>query len=145
VTVAVGAVRKLLVRTGGAMPKRTAWLALAAFAVLALVQLGRLVATMIEPPDQGEHSCLTAYVEAAELARAGDPNLYSASHYEAFADESQVSLLPPAAYDIGATDPMHTHAVRLDSDLERDIFGSLRCSCGCPRGPQDLLSTCAHP
>lgn len=84
---------------GALVPRSSARLVLAAFAVLALVQLGRLAATMIEPPDPGEHSCLTAYVEAAELARAGDPNLYSASHYEAFADESQVSLLPSDAYD----------------------------------------------
>lgn len=38
---------------------------------------------------------------------------------------------------------MHTHAVTIASDLEREIFSSLRCACGCPRGPQDLLSTCA--
>jgi cytochrome c-type biogenesis protein CcmF len=34
----------------------------------------------------------------------------------------------------------HTGTVRITSDLERSIFGSLRCMCGdCPR---DLLSTC---
>jgi hypothetical protein len=140
-----GTVRKFLATLGSAMPgHRLAWLLLAVFAVLASVQLGRLTATMIRPPEEGEHSCLTAYVEAAELARAGDPNLYSASHYEAFADENQVALLPPAAYDMsGKSDPMHTHAVRIESNLEREVFGSLRCTCGCPRGPQDLLSTCA--
>ncbi|MGH7434547.1 MAG: cytochrome c-type biogenesis protein CcmH, partial [Polyangiaceae bacterium] len=34
----------------------------------------------------------------------------------------------------------HTGTVHIASDLERSIFGSLRCTCGsCPR---DLLSTC---
>jgi cytochrome c-type biogenesis protein CcmF len=35
----------------------------------------------------------------------------------------------------------HAGTVRIESDQERDLFGSLRCMCGsCPR---DLLSTCA--
>jgi cytochrome c-type biogenesis protein CcmF len=41
---------------------------------------------------------------------------------------------------LSGMDDMHSHTIRIDNDLERDIFGSLRCSCGCPR---DLLSTCS--
>lgn len=113
------------------------------FGLLATVQVGRLAAVMVQPPADGDHICLTAYLEAAELARAGDPNVYAESHYEAFA-EGQFELLPPAAYmDAGKPDAMHAHAVRIDDDVERDIFRSLRCACGCPRGPENLLSTCA--
>ena len=125
----------------------------ASFTVLALVQVGRVSAFMVDsdlkrdatiPTEGRDHMCLPAYVQAAELARAGDPNLYAASHYEAFAAKDLLSLLPASAYaHAGGVDPMHSHAVRIDSEQERDIFGSLRCTCGCPRDPHDLLSTCS--
>ena len=51
-----------------------------------------------------------------------------------------LALLPAPAYAQAGMDDMHSHTVRIDNDHERDIFGSLRCTCGCPR---DLLSTCA--
>jgi len=51
-----------------------------------------------------------------------------------------LALLPAPALAQAGMDDMHSHTVRIDNDLERDIFGSLRCTCGCPR---DLLSTCA--
>jgi cytochrome c-type biogenesis protein CcmF len=51
-----------------------------------------------------------------------------------------IALLPSQAYAQGGMDDMHSHTVRIENDHERDIFGSLRCMCGCPR---DLLSTCA--
>ncbi len=45
-----------------------------------------------------------------------------------------------AATPVGAQTMPHTGTVHITSDVERSIFGSLRCMCGsCPR---DLLSTC---
>jgi hypothetical protein len=135
-------VERLLV---AARQHRVAAVLVAAFALVALVQVVRLTIRMVRPPPEGDHMCLTAYVEAAELARAHDPNLYAESHYEAFA-EGQSELLPPAAYlEAAKPDAMHLDEVRIQNDLERDIFGSLRCMCGCERGPKDLLSTCACP
>jgi cytochrome c-type biogenesis protein CcmF len=49
-----------------------------------------------------------------------------------------LALLPAPAYAQGMDD-MHSGTIRIDNEHERDIFGSLRCMCGCPR---DLLSTC---
>ncbi len=51
-----------------------------------------------------------------------------------------IALLPAPAYAQAGMDDMHSHTIRIDNDHERDIFGSLRCTCGCPR---DLLSTCS--
>jgi cytochrome c-type biogenesis protein CcmF len=51
-----------------------------------------------------------------------------------------LALLPAPAYAQAGMDDMHSHTIRIDNDKERDIFGSLRCTCGCPR---DLLSTCS--
>jgi hypothetical protein len=128
---------------GAARRHPVAALLVAAFGLLALGQMGRLAAVMVQAPADGDHICLTAYLQAAELARARDPNVYAESHYEAFV-EGKLELLPPAAYmDAGKPDAMHAHAVRMDSDVERAIFSSLRCACGCPRAAENLLSTCA--
>jgi hypothetical protein len=136
--------RRLPATLDGAAPRHpVAALLAGVFGLLALVQVGRLAAAMVRPPDDGDHICLTAYVEAAELTRARDPNLYAESHYEAFA-EGQLELLPPAAYvDAGKPDAMHGHAVQIDNEVERAIFSSLRCACGCPHAPQNLLSSCS--
>ena len=51
-----------------------------------------------------------------------------------------LALMPAPAYAQSGMDDMHSHTIRIDNEHERDIFGSLRCMCGCPR---DLLSTCS--
>ena len=127
---------------------------IAAFSILAIVQTARVSAFMADwhygrdaaiPTDEsGDHMCLPAYLQAAELARAGDPNLYEASHYDVFASKDLLSLLPASSYaEVGAEDPMHANAVWIANERERDVFGALRCTCGCPRDPIDLLSTCS--
>jgi hypothetical protein len=64
--------------------------------VFALFQLTRLAAFMADPvntfgsafPDPGltNHMCMAAYVQAAALARDGDPNVYDEQHWPAFAE-----------------------------------------------------------
>ena len=50
-----------------------------------------------------------------------------------------LALLPaPAMAQEGMAD-MHSGTVRIDNDKERSLFGTLKCTCGCP---DDLLSTC---
>jgi hypothetical protein len=74
-------------------PMRAAiWILLA---LVALLQLGRLCAFMANPantfgsafPDPGltRHMCMSAYVQAAALARDGDSNVYEERHWPAFA------------------------------------------------------------
>jgi hypothetical protein len=80
-----GAARRRPLRAG-------AWLLLA---VIALAQLGRLSAFMADPaltfgsafpdPKLTAHMCMSAYVQAAALARDGDPNLYDERHWPTFA------------------------------------------------------------
>src|SRR5262245_11655617 len=63
-------------------------------ALIALFQLGRLGAFMANPantfgsafPDPAltEHMCMSAYVQAAALARDGDANIYDERHWPAF-------------------------------------------------------------
>jgi Glycosyltransferase family 87 len=64
-------------------------------ALIALAQLARLSAFMGDParrwgsavptPQAAGHQCLAAYVHAADLQRRGEPNLYDARFYPAFA------------------------------------------------------------
>ena len=128
----------------------------ALFTVLALVQTGRVSAFMIDasltrdastplPAGTTGHMCLAAYVQAAELARAGDPNVYAERHYELFAARELLSLQPPEEYASPGGDAMHAHAVQIDNDTERDLFEALRCTCGCHHDRDNLLSTCACP
>jgi len=67
------------------------WLLVGIFAVL---QIGRLSAFMSDPsrtwgstvpePEAIGHQCMSAYVQAADLARRGEPNLYAEKFYPAF-------------------------------------------------------------
>jgi hypothetical protein len=64
-------------------------------ALVALLQLGRLSAFMADrentfgsafpDPNLTSHICMSAYVQAAALARDGDPNIYAERHWPAFA------------------------------------------------------------
>jgi glycosyl transferase family 87 len=64
-------------------------------ALVALLQVGRLSAFMADParkwgstfpdPISTGHVCAAAYVHAAELSRSGEPNLYDAKFYPAYA------------------------------------------------------------
>jgi len=51
-----------------------------------------------------------------------------------------LALLPAPAYAQAGMDNMHTGTIRIDNDFERDVFGSLRCTCGCAI---DTLATCS--
>ncbi len=146
--------RQLPVAIDGGTASRASRAVLAGFLALALIQTARVSAFMVDPtlgrdaavPSSGvPHMCLPAYLQAAELSRAGDPNVYDESHYEAFAAKDLLTLRPPSAYADGATDAMHSHEVHIESDHERGVFAKLRCTCGCPRDPANLLSTCACP
>ncbi|MGZ3428095.1 MAG: hypothetical protein ACXVCV_15675, partial [Polyangia bacterium] len=86
-------------------PLRTGlWVLLA---LLSLAQLGRLGAFMADPqrtwgstipdPNVTDHMCMTAYVYAAELSRARDPNLYDEAHWPAF---DTVPAPPPRATSV---------------------------------------------
>jgi len=50
-----------------------------------------------------------------------------------------LALLPAPAYAQAGMDNMHSHTVRIDNPLEREVFGSLQCLCGC----RESLATCA--
>jgi cytochrome c-type biogenesis protein CcmF len=50
-----------------------------------------------------------------------------------------IAMMPSPAYAQAGMDDMHSGTIRIDNDHERDIFGSLRCMCGCAR---DTLATC---
>lgn len=91
-----------------------AWLVLA---ILALAQLGRLSAFMVNPANTfgsafpnaelTKHMCLATYVEAAALARDGDSNVYDERHWPAFREgEEKLGVLSPVA-ELGpnVTDP----------------------------------------
>jgi hypothetical protein len=89
-------------------PVRTVlWLLLS---VIALLQVGRLGAFMVDPantygsafPDPGltNHMCMTAYVQAAALARDGDPNLYDEQHWPAFHPKSTKEA-PSTVWELG--------------------------------------------
>jgi cytochrome c-type biogenesis protein CcmF len=51
-----------------------------------------------------------------------------------------IALLPAPAYAQTGMDDMHSGTIRIDNDHEKDIFGSLRCTCGCSL---DTLATCS--
>lgn len=71
--------------------------------ILAVFQMGRLSAFMSDPsrtwgstvPDPAAigHQCMSAYVQAADLARRGEPNLYAEKFYPAFGWHSGIK--PP--------------------------------------------------
>jgi hypothetical protein len=91
----VGSARRHKVRAGF-------W---AVLALLTVLQSGRLSAFMANPankwgsavpiPKAMRHACMAAYVQAAQLSRDGDPNVYAAEHYPLFRPEP----LPDAAAD----------------------------------------------
>jgi hypothetical protein len=80
------------------------WLLIGIFAVL---QIGRLSAFMSDPsrtwgstvPDPAAvgHQCMSAYVQAADLARRGEPNLYAEKFYPAFSmtNDNKPTLTSP--------------------------------------------------
>jgi alpha-1,2-mannosyltransferase len=86
-------------------PKRAGLWALLALA--ALLQLGRLSAFMADPsntfgsafPDPGltRHMCMSAYVQAAALARDGDSNIYNERHWPAFSTSGSENVGAPSA------------------------------------------------
>lgn len=71
--------------------------------ILAVLQVGRLSAFMSDPsrtwgstvPDPAAigHQCMSAYVQAADLARRGEPNLYAEKFYPAFDSHSGTTKL----------------------------------------------------
>lgn len=78
--------------------------------LLAFVQIGRLGAFMADPanrwgsvfpaPSATDHMCLSAYVQAADLSRRGDPNVYEARHYPIFDEGKRAEGVPPPPRDI---------------------------------------------
>jgi alpha-1,2-mannosyltransferase len=78
------------------------WLIIGLFAVL---QIGRLSAFMSDPsrtwgstvpdPEAVRHQCMSAYVQAADLARRGEPNLYAEKFYPAFNRDSDTKPASP--------------------------------------------------
>jgi hypothetical protein len=72
--------------------------------LLAVLQIGRLSAFMSDPsrtwgstvPDPAAvgHQCISAYVQAVDLARRGEPNLYAEKFYPAFNRSSEVTPKP---------------------------------------------------
>jgi alpha-1,2-mannosyltransferase len=76
-------------------------------ALVALLQITRLSAFMIDPAERWGsanpaveeitgHACLAAYVEAADLTRRGEPNVYAEEHYPAFGD---INRKPPSSIE----------------------------------------------
>ena len=52
-----------------------------------------------------------------------------------------IAVMPTMAHaQTGGMSNMHSHTIKIESPLEKSIFGSLRCMCGCPT---DLLDTCS--
>lgn len=92
-------------------PGRTAWWCLLyLLSVAQLARLGafhadpsRIWASVIPDPEVSEHTCMAAYVRAAELAADGDANIYSEHHWpaldEAASRESGVAGLGPWLVD----------------------------------------------
>ncbi len=104
--IAAGAGRvaqRLPTRWDGALQqRRRGSFASLCLAILFLAQIARFSAFMVNPSlmwgsvfpprtDDMLHMCFAAYVEAADLHRQGDPNLYHADHYPMFH--------PPAAQE----------------------------------------------
>jgi glycosyl transferase family 87 len=73
--------------------------------VLAVLQMGRLSAFMSDPsrtwgstvpdPEAIGHQCMSAYVQAADLARRGEPNLYAEKFYPAFSMQPNIKPSSP--------------------------------------------------
>jgi len=93
-------VRRLPQRLAG-VSRRRPWLAAVwmLVAALAIVQLARLSAFMtdssrtwgsaVPDPLAINHQCLSAYVQAADLSRRGERNVYAARWYPAFARDAE--------------------------------------------------------
>jgi hypothetical protein len=81
-------------------------------ALLALVQLGRVSVFIANPaqtwgsavptPSMTGHVCMGAYVQAADLARRGDPNVYDEAHWPAFHPDADV---PPGTTRVDGLAP----------------------------------------
>jgi hypothetical protein len=103
----VGLARRLPAGLDGVAGRRRGrTVGFALVALLALAQIARLSAFMSDPAltwgsafppvEEGtRHMCLGAYVQAAELSRRGDPNIYASEHFPAFTETPGHRAPPP--------------------------------------------------
>lgn len=107
-------------------------------ALVALLQVGRLSMFMADPsrtwgsafpdPKATSHMCMAAYVQAADLSRRGEPNLYDEHFYPTFTrdqpgGESPVRGLGPYLQDAYEYPPPFLLLPRMALALTNDFLG----------------------